>query len=137
LRKRFYELRDEYASQKILNKNPFALPARLWEFLAELSGIKTEWRWADLPSAEQNKCIKNLCGYECDVKGKTTFKEEFVTCGGITLSEVDVNTLQSKLVPGLFFAGEILDIDGITGGFNFQNAWTTGWLAAKAIASEK
>jgi predicted Rossmann fold flavoprotein len=139
LRKRFFELRTISASQKIINKNPFGLPSRLWEFLAEQSGIKndpiaTGWRWADLPSAEQNKFIKNLCGYECEVKGKTTFKEEFVTAGGIKLNEVDANTMMSKKVPNLFFAGEVLDVDGITGGFNFQYAWSSGWVAAKSIS---
>lgn len=140
LRQKFLELRNTIASQKIINKNPFGLPSRLWEFLAEQSGIKIDpiaigWRWADLPSAEQNKFIKNLCNYECDVKGKTTFKEEFVTAGGIKLSEVDPNTMKSKKVPNLFFAGEVLDVDGITGGFNFQHAWTSGWIAAQAIAN--
>ena len=134
LRKKFVELRNAKASQKVINKNSFGLPSRLWEFLAEQSGIKNEWRWADLPSAQQNKFIKNLCNYECDVKGKTTFKEEFVTAGGIKLSEVDANTMMSKKIPNLFFAGEVLDVDGITGGFNFQHAWTSGWAAARAIA---
>ena len=122
------------ASQKVISKNPLGLPARLWEFLALQSGIKPGWRWADLPSAEQNRFIKNLCTYECDIKGKTTFKEEFVTAGGIRLNEVDANTMMSKKLPGLFFAGEVLDVDGITGGFNFQHAWTSGWVAAKTIA---
>jgi len=135
LKERFQELRNTNASQKIINKNSFGLPARLWEFLAEQSGIKNEWRWADLPSTEQNKFIKNLCSYECGVKGKTTFKEEFVTAGGIKLNEVDANTMMSKRVPNLFFAGEVLDVDGITGGFNFQHAWTSGFIASKAIAS--
>jgi predicted Rossmann fold flavoprotein len=131
-------LRNTNASQKIINKNSFGLPSRLWEFLAEQSGIKndpiaTGWRWADLPSTEQNKLIKNLCNYECDVKGKTTFKEEFVTAGGIKLNEIDANTMMSKKVPNLFFAGEVLDVDGITGGFNFQHAWTSGFVAAKSI----
>ena len=134
LRKRFQELRERNASQKVINKNSFGLPSRLWEFLAEQSGIKSGWRWADLPSAEQNRFIKNLCSYECEVKGKTTFKEEFVTAGGIKLNEVDANTMMSKKVANLFFAGEVLDVDGITGGFNFQHAWTSGWVAAKAIS---
>jgi predicted Rossmann fold flavoprotein len=134
LRRKFQELRTVNASQKIFNKNSFGLPARLWEFLAEQSGIKNEIRWADLPSAEQSRFIKNLCSYECEVKGKTTFKEEFVTAGGIKLSEVDPNTLMSKKVPNLFFAGEVLDVDGITGGFNFQHAWTSGFIADKTIA---
>ena len=134
LRKKFQELRNINASQKIINKNSFGLPSRLWEFFAKQSGIKDEWRWADLPSAEQNKFIKNLCSYECEVKGKTTFKEEFVTAGGIKLNEVDANTMMSKKVSTLFFAGEVLDVDGITGGFNFQHAWTSGFVAAKTIA---
>lgn len=134
LRKKFQDLRNINASQKINNKNSFALPSRLWEFLADQSGIKNEWRWADLPSAEQNKFIKNLYSYECEVKGKTTFKEEFVTAGGIKLNEVDANTMMSKKVSNLFFAGEVLDVDGITGGFNFQHAWTSGFVAGNAIA---
>lgn len=134
MKERFQELRNTNASQKVVNKNSFGLPSRLWEFLAEQSGIKKEWRWADLPSTEQNNFIKNLCSYECEVKGKTTFKEEFVTAGGIRLSEVDANTMMSKKVPNLFFAGEVLDVDGITGGFNFQHAWTSGFIAAKSIA---
>ena len=134
LRKRIQALRSENASQKVINKNSFGLPSRLWEFLAEQSGVKNEWRWADLPSTEQNKFIKNICSYECDVKGKTTFKEEFVTAGGIKLNEVDANTMMSKKVPNLFLTGEVLDVDGITGGFNFQHAWTSGWVAANAIA---
>ena len=92
-------------------------------------------RWADLPAKDQNKLIRNLIAYECSVKGKTTFKEEFVTAGGIKLSEIDFNTMQSKIVPNIFFAGEIMDVDGITGGFNFQHAWTSGFIAAKAIAN--
>ena len=134
VRKKFQELRNISASQKVINKNSFGLPSRLWEFLAEQSGIKNEWRWADLPAAFQHKFIKNLCSYECEVKGKTTFKEEFVTAGGIKLNEIDANTMMSKKIANLFFAGEVLDVDGITGGFNFQHAWTSGWVAAKAIA---
>lgn len=136
LKEKFRQIRNQNASQKIGNRNSFGLPARLWEFLAEQSGIKNEMRWADLPSAEQNRFIKNLCGYECSVKGKTTFKEEFVTAGGIRLSEVDANTMMSKKIPNLYFAGEVLDVDGITGGFNFQHAWTSGWVAANTIAEK-
>jgi predicted Rossmann fold flavoprotein len=136
LREKFQGLRNTNASQKIINKNSFGLPSRLWEFFAEQSGIKNEWRWADIPSVEQNKFIKNLCSYECEVKGKTTFKEEFVTAGGIKLNEVDANTMMSKKVINLFFGGEVLDVDGITGGFNFQHAWTSGFIAAKSIAEK-
>jgi len=134
LREKFLQVRNNNASQKVLNKNSVGLPNRLWEFLAEQAGVTSDMRWADLPAAIQNKFIKNLCAYECEVKGKTTFKEEFVTAGGIQLNEVDPNTMMSKKVPNLFFAGEVLDVDGITGGFNFQHAWTSGFVAAKHIA---
>jgi predicted Rossmann fold flavoprotein len=135
LREKMQELRFNIATQKIVNRNSFGLPGRLWEYLLQQSGIGVDIRWADLPAKEQNKLIKNLCTMEFDVRGKTTFKEEFVTAGGIQLNEIDYNAMQSKILPGLFFAGEVINVDGITGGFNFQNAWTTGWIAAKAISS--
>jgi len=135
LREKFQQLRFALASQKIINRNPFALPNRLWEYLLNQSGINGDLRWADLPAKEQNKLIKILCASEYPVSGKTTFKEEFVTSGGIQLNEIDFKTMQSKKHQGLFFAGEIINVDGLTGGFNFQNAWTTGWIAAKAISS--
>ncbi len=137
LRSDWQSYRDEYAAQKIGNKNPFGLPNRLWLYLLITSNINADIRWAELPSKEQNLLIKNLTAQEFSVKGKTTFKEEFVTCGGIKLAEVDPNTMQSRIQPGIYFAGEVLDIDGITGGFNFQNAWTSGWIASKAIAAKK
>ncbi len=135
LRTQFEQLRFEIAAQKMINRNPFGLPSRLWEFFLKQAGVKEEMRWADLSAALQNKLIKILCVCEYAVKGKTTFKEEFVTAGGIKLNEVDANTMMSKLVPNLFFAGEILDVDGVTGGFNFQHAWTSGWVAAKSISN--
>ena len=135
LRDKMQQLRFELAALKIINRNSFALPNRLWEYLLVQSGIHPDLRWADLPAKEQNKLIKNLCAQEFAVKGKTTFKEEFVTAGGIELNEIDFNTMQSKKYPGLFFAGEIMNVDGITGGYNFQNAWTTGWIAGKTIGS--
>lgn len=134
LRDRWSSIRSEHSAQKIGNRNPFYLPNRLWIYLLNESGIKEDTRWADLPGKEQNRLIKNLVAREFEVKGKTTFKEEFVTCGGIKLIEVDANTMQSKIIPQLYFAGEILDVDGITGGFNFQHAWSSGWIAAKAIS---
>ena len=134
LRASWHNLRNELAAQKMANKNPFGMPNRLWNYLLVLSEIKEETRWADLPSKEQNKLIKNLTAGEFIVDGKTTFKEEFVTCGGIKLSEIDPNSMQSKKIEQLYFAGEIMDIDGVTGGFNFQNAWTSGWIAANAIS---
>jgi predicted Rossmann fold flavoprotein len=126
-------LRHELASKKITNKSPFNFPQRLWEYHLKQSGIDAEKRWADLPAKQQNILAKQLCAQQFHVKGKTTFKEEFVTAGGIKLNEVNPNTMESKLVSNLFFSGEILDVDGITGGFNFQHAWTSGWIAASAI----
>lgn len=131
---KFQSLRFEIATQKLQNKNPFQLPQRLWEFLLEHSAVNKDIRWADLAAKDQNRLIKNLCVCEFQIKGKTTFKEEFVTAGGIKLSDIDPNTMQSKRVPNLYFAGEVLDVDGITGGFNFQHAWTSGWCAAKSIS---
>lgn len=130
-------IRSEQGNTKIGGRNPFELPGRLWLHLLEVCGIDAGGSWATLTAAAQNKLITALTAFECKVSGKTTFKDEFVTCGGIKLSEIDANTMQSKLVKGLYFAGEIMDIDGITGGFNFQNAWTSGWIAAKSIAEPK
>ncbi len=134
LAEKFQSLRLNIAAQKITNKNPFGLPGRLWEFLVTFSEVNGEKRWADLPAKEANKLIKNLCNCEFDVRGKTTFKEEFVTAGGIKLNEIDHNTMMSKKVSNLFFAGEVMDIDGVTGGFNFQHAWTSGFISGKTIA---
>ncbi|MBS1598566.1 MAG: NAD(P)/FAD-dependent oxidoreductase [Bacteroidetes bacterium] len=134
MRERILEIRSDNGSHIIGNKNPFALPQRLWEYLLQQSGINAVTRWADIKTVSQNKLIKNLCSNEFSVRGKTTFKEEFVTAGGVNLLEVDANTMQSRILPNLFFAGEVLDVDGITGGFNFQHAWTSGFVAAKEIA---
>ncbi len=123
------------AAAKVVNKNPFALVSRMWEYFLRLAEVDLEKRYADLPAKQRNKLAKILCTQEFDVKGKTTFKDEFVTAGGICLSEIDHNTMESKKYPGLYFAGEILDVDGVTGGFNFQNAWTTGFVAARAMGS--
>ncbi len=136
VRDKFLLLRDQLASQKIVNRNPFFLPQRLWEYFLQQSGINPNVRWADLPAKQQNILIKILCVQEFNVKGKTTFKEEFVTAGGIKLNEIDANTMQSRIIPNLFFAGEVMDVDGITGGFNFQHAWTSGWIAGKAIGAK-
>jgi predicted Rossmann fold flavoprotein len=122
-------------ASKVLSKSTLDIPHRLWEFLAKQAGVTESMRWADLPASVQNKWVKNLCAFECAVKGKTTFKEEFVTAGGITLSEIDPHTMMSRKIPHLYFAGEIMDVDGITGGYNFQHAWTSGWIAAKSISS--
>ncbi|HZF64385.1 MAG TPA: NAD(P)/FAD-dependent oxidoreductase [Chitinophagaceae bacterium] len=135
LKEQFSAFRSHQPHKKLLNLNVFSLPARLWEFLLIESGISEESRISDLPIKAENLLIKHLTDYTANVSGKTTFKEEFVTAGGIALNEVDVNTMMSRKIPMLFFAGEILDVDGITGGFNFQNAWTSGWISGKTIAA--
>lgn len=131
------ELRFFMGGQKMHTKNPFGLPQRLWQFLLLQSGLPEEVRWADAPAKDVNKLVKQLVVMECTVKGKTTYKEEFVTCGGIQLSEIDPATMESKLAPNLYFAGEVMDVDGVTGGFNFQHAWTSGWIAANSISSKQ
>jgi predicted Rossmann fold flavoprotein len=135
LRDEWQEIRERSGAQKISNKNPFGLPNRLWLYLLQISEIDTACRWSDLPAKQQNKLIKQLIAQEFVVQGKTTFKDEFVTAGGILLSEIEPQTMQSRKQAGLFFAGEVMDVDGITGGFNFQHAWTSGFIAAKAIAA--
>ncbi len=113
--------------------NPFKIVKRLWEFFVLKNGLDTAFRWADLSNKQLRNLAQLLTSDNYVVSGKTTFKEEFVTCGGIALEEIDFKFMESKKVKGLFFVGEILDIDGVTGGFNFQAAWTTGWLAAIGI----
>jgi predicted Rossmann fold flavoprotein len=129
------QLRIDLAPKRIVKKSSFELPARLWEYHLHLCGIHDDLRWADLTSKQQNLLAKQLCSQKFSVVGKTTFKEEFVTAGGINLNEIDPRTMQSNLIPNLFFAGEILNVDGVTGGFNFQHAWTSGWLASQEISS--
>jgi predicted Rossmann fold flavoprotein len=133
VRDRLQELRFDWASRLLGSGNPFGLPRRLWDYWLGISGVKTDIRWADLPGRDQNRLASLLCAANFTVKGKTTFKEEFVTAGGVRLSEVDAAGCGSKKVAGLYFAGEIMDVDGITGGFNFQHAWTSGWMVADAI----
>jgi predicted Rossmann fold flavoprotein len=133
LRSEFDTIRKENIAKLVFNTKPFDLPKRLWEYLLYKAEVTNELRWADMPKKKLNVLINSLISDEYKVSGKTTFKEEFVTCGGINLKEIDFKTMQSTIVPNLYFAGEVLNIDGITGGFNFQNAWTTGWLAAVAM----
>lgn len=135
LKEKFLQLRNDNGSMHLHHKNPFGLPHRLWEFFLKECHIPETSRRADLQAKPQNELVKKLTNYLFSVKGKTTFKEEFVTAGGITLSEIDSNTMMSKRQHNLFFAGEVVDVDGITGGYNFQNAWSTGWVAAHTIAS--
>lgn len=109
------------------------IPLRLWKRLVEASDITEQANWADVSKSSMRCLAEELTAGHYQVEGKGIFKDEFVTCGGVSLDEVDFKTMQSRLVPGLFFAGEVLDIDGLTGGFNLQNAWTTGWLAGKGM----
>ncbi len=126
-------IRESDGGKKIRQKNLFRLPLRLWEWLLEEAKIN-DIHWADLPSVQQNKLIQLLTNQSFTVTGKTTFKEEFVTAGGVRLSEINYNSMESRIRSGLYFAGEVLDVDGVTGGFNFQHAWTSGFIAGKSIA---
>lgn len=122
----------ENARKKVAAQSAFSqIPIRLWKQLTQFIGDKN---WGDISKAELRKLAEELTAGQFQISGKGIFKEEFVTCGGVKLSEVDFKTMQSRVVNGLFFAGEVLDIDGVTGGFNFQSAWTTGWLAGNAMA---
>ena len=124
----------ENARKKMSSQQAFSqVPTRLWKQLAHFVGEKN---WADVSKAELRRLAQELTAGEFTITGKGQFKEEFVTCGGIKLNEVDFKTMQSRLVDNLFFAGEVLNIDGLTGGFNFQSAWTTGWLAGSALATD-
>lgn len=123
----------ENARKKALNEPAFdQLPIRLWKQLARAS--LQDKNWGDVSKTELRQLAQELTSGQFEMTGKGQFKDEFVTCGGVHLDEVDFKTMQSRRVPGLFFAGEVLDIDGVTGGFNFQSAWTTGWLAGSALA---
>ncbi len=124
----------ENSRRKVSAQSAFTqIPIRLWKQLTQFIGEKN---WADVSKSELRRLAGELTAGEFKIEGKGQFKEEFVTCGGVRLDEVDFKTMQSRRVDGLFFAGETLDIDGVTGGFNFQSAWTTGWLAGTALAGE-
>ena len=120
--------------QLVHGAGPFGLPKRLWNALATAAGIGPQLRWADLGRQPRMALAQRLSACRFAVEGQATNKEEFVTCGGVALKEVDFRTMASRVCPGLFLAGEVLDIDGITGGFNFQSCWTTGWLAGAGAA---
>ncbi|MBI4944810.1 MAG: NAD(P)/FAD-dependent oxidoreductase [Bacteroidetes bacterium] len=117
--------------RQVGNKNPFQLTNRLWLYFLEKNGIDAETTWNQLKKKSLNKLLNTLVNDSYKAEGKTTFKEEFVTCGGVSLDEVSFETMESKVCPGIYFAGEVLDIDAVTGGFNFQAAWTTGFIAGK------
>lgn len=128
------ELKLEHSKKAVSKKSPFVFPNRLWESLVLASGIDPETKWADLTKIQLQNLANQLTSAAFEVNGKSTFKEEFVTAGGIDLKEINFKTMQSKLHENLYFAGEIVNIDAITGGFNFQNAWTSGFILANAIS---
>ena len=125
------DLKQEHAKKTVAKKSPFELQNRLWESLVIASGISNETKWADLSKIQLQNLANQLIKSTFQVNGKSTFKEEFVTAGGIDLKEINFKTMESKLHPNLYFAGEIVNIDAITGGFNFQNAWTSGYILAQ------
>ena len=126
-------LKQEQAKKTVAKKSPFELTNRLWESLVLASGISTETKWADLSKTQLQHLAQQLTNGVFQINGKSTFKEEFVTAGGIDLKEINFKTMESKIHPNLYFAGEIVNIDAITGGFNFQNAWTSGFIVANAV----
>lgn len=131
------ELKLEHSKKVVYKKSPFEFPNRLWECLVFASEISEEIKWADLTKKQLQNLAQQLTQGEFQVNGKSTFKEEFVTAGGIDLKEVNFKTMESKIHSNLYFAGEIINIDAITGGFNFQNAWTGGYIVAEAIKNNK
>ena len=128
------DMAQRHPQKKISGLRPYDLPARLWHYLIGKSGIVPDRKWNELGHKGLCKLADTLCNDRYDVDGRSTFREEFVTCGGVSLESVQRQTLESKTCPGLYFAGEVLDIDGVTGGFNFQAAWTTAYTVARAIA---
>ncbi len=133
LRQKLLAVKTESSKKAIALHRGVDLPHRLWQYLVARAGINPEDRWAGISNKTLNQLTQELTQSQYLIQGKGVFKEEFVTCGGVNLQEVNFKTMESRLVPGLYFAGEILDIDGVTGGFNFQSAWTTAWLAGQAM----
>lgn len=136
LRAQLQAQRSSHGAKKIINTPLFHLPQRLWTFILQAAGFQSDTRWADASQSAIHQLIQLLSAHRMEVRGKTTFKEEFVTAGGVNLSEIDPHTMESKLHEGLYFAGEVMNVDGITGGFNFQHAWTSGYIAARSIAAK-
>jgi predicted Rossmann fold flavoprotein len=136
-RKALLNQKSERGKQKVITNPLFALPSRLWERLVVLAEIDSSKIWSEASNKDINRLIEFLIRCPFQIKGKTTFKEEFVSCGGVDLKEINLDTMESTKVPGLYFAGEVLHMDGETGGFNFQAAWTTAWIAAQAVTKQK
>ena len=127
--------RIKLSRQSIGPKNPYLLPNRLWNYLLEKSKIFPAQTWTNLSTASMNMLAKMICADSYQVSGKTTFKEEFVTAGGVKLESINQATMESNKIKGLYFAGEVLNVDGITGGYNFQHAWSSGWTVAMHISA--
>lgn len=131
-----WEIKEIERKKTILRTKAVDLPRRLWTNMVKASDIPPDMKWADVSKGKLQKLADQLTASTFSVDGKSTFKEEFVTAGGVDLKEIDFKTYESKIIPGLYFAGEVINVDAITGGFNFQNAWTGGYIAARAIADE-
>ena len=136
VRSRIQSLSKGGLQKLILNTHPSELPSRLWHYLISKCGIREDARWAELGSKGMNRLVNTLTNDEYQVRGRSRFKEEFVTCGGVALSNINLSTLECKTHPGLYFAGEVLDVDAITGGFNLQAAWSMGYVIAQSIAAK-
>lgn len=134
LQLKLLDLKTDHARRAVAAHSPLGLPQRLWEKLTAAAGLAAGQRWADLTKGQFNRLSLELRQGRYAITGKGVFKEEFVTCGGVSLREVNFKTMASRVCPGLYLAGEILDIDALTGGYNFQSAWTTGWLAGQALS---
>lgn len=131
------KIKNSHNKGEIANYKPEVIPARLWDFfLNKIVQIAPGKKWGEISNKELNQLTETLTNYQFNAKGKTTFKEEFVTCGGVDLKEINLKTMESKLVKNLFFAGEVINADGVTGGFNFQNAWSTAFIASKALSTK-
>jgi predicted Rossmann fold flavoprotein len=137
VRQQLLTVKNNSSKRLIASHRVVELPHRLWQYIVSCVGISSENRWAELSNKTLNQLVQELTQAQYSINGKGTFKEEFVTCGGVNLKEINFKTMESKLVGGLYFAGEILDIDGVTGGFNFQSAWTTAYLAGLAMALDR
>ncbi len=132
LRQQLQNFKAAHPKKLVTGNQLFDIPARLWQRLCQKAGISEDQRYLDLSKKQFNRLVEMLLRTPYQVNGKTTFKEEFVTCGGVELSEVELKSFEAKNIPGLYLAGEVLNVDGVTGGFNFQHAWTSGYLAGKA-----
>lgn len=133
LRQQLTAVKSQLPQRQITTSCPFPVPKRLWHKLVNYVGVRDDQKWAELSKKSLNQLVQELTQGNYQINGKGVFKEEFVTCGGVDLAEVDFKTMASKKCPGLYLAGEVLDIDGVTGGFNFQSAWTTGYLAGLGL----